>query len=139
MISLPIFAGLLKFISVYINESLAEFVHKWNESVKHKIKIDLRSIKVRFGWSEWFFTSTISDNIFCFGNPDLCYSTFLYVYRKVFILLIMRNMKNACKSIKVIEGWSYLDSVYFSVMPRLWNKLKIIKSQKGEDFPLVVD
>ena len=48
MISLPIFAGLLKFISVYINESLAEFVHKWNESVKHKIKIDLRSIKVRF-------------------------------------------------------------------------------------------
>ena len=48
MISLPIFAGLLKFISVYINESLAEFVQKWNESVKHKIKIDLRSIKVRF-------------------------------------------------------------------------------------------
>ena len=46
MISLPIFAGLLKFISVYINESLAEFVQKWNESVKHKIKIDLRSIKV---------------------------------------------------------------------------------------------
>ena len=46
MISLPIFAGLLKFISVYINESLAKFVQKWNESVKQKIKIDLRSIKV---------------------------------------------------------------------------------------------
>ena len=53
MISLPIFAGLLKFISVYINESLAELVQKWNESVKHKIKIDLRSIKVRFNGPYW--------------------------------------------------------------------------------------
>ena len=53
MISLPIFAGLLKFISVYINESLAEFVQKWNESVKHKIKIDLRSIKVRLNGPYW--------------------------------------------------------------------------------------